>query len=293
MYASIEQNLLSKMLSQAFSRPVEAGELRPVGGGSISSTYKLQSSEGNVFLKVNRGKNATEMFDAEANGLATIREKSSFVIPRVIGSYNEKGTAYLFMDFIETSNRSSNYWDELAINLAGLHRHSHSKFGFKGNNFIGSLPQQNDYADDWPSFFGNQRIRPMVKMAFDKNLISKSFVLIIESALKNITALMPEEPPALVHGDLWSGNLMIDPNGAPCLVDPAIYYGHREMDIAFSHLFGGFSQRFYQAYAEGYPMQPGFDNRIDLYNLYPLLVHLNLFGRSYLSQIEGIIARFT
>ena len=134
---------------------------------------------------------------------------------------------------------------------------------------------------------------PMVKMAVDNKLATAVFVANIELVLKEIITIMPEEPPALVHGDLWSGNLMVDSKGQPCLIDPAVYYGHREMDLAFSHLFGGFDQRFYEVYHDVYPLQPGFDKRIDLYNLYPLLVHLNLFGRSYLGQIENIIARFT
>jgi fructosamine-3-kinase len=117
-------------------------------------------------------------------------------------------------------------------------------------------------------------------------------MLDMERTLPKILDLMPKEPPALVHGDLWSGNLMVDEQGNPCLVDPAVYYGHREMDIAFSRLFGGFSHDFYLSYHEAFPMEPGIENRIDLYNLYPLFVHLNLFGRSYFGQIDMTVSRF-
>ena len=293
MYAVIDKDHLSKLLSQALSKPVEVGELRAVGGGSISSTYKIQSSAGMYFLKVNEGERALEMFKTEVNGLDILREKSSFVIPRVISLVNKGSTAYLVMEFINSSARSSNYWQDLAVKLAGLHKHTNTKFGFNGDNFIGSLSQQNDSEEDWSSFFINRRILPMVKMAVDGGLVTKAFVAEIDLVLSKIVELMPKEPPALVHGDLWSGNLMVDSHGYPCLIDPAVYYGHREMDIAFSHLFGGFGQQFYDTYQEVFPMEPGFDNRMDLYNLYPLLVHLNLFGRSYLGQIEHIISRFT
>jgi protein-ribulosamine 3-kinase len=293
MHAVINKNLISRMLSQALSNPVDVGELSAVGGGSISRTYKLQSSAGMFFLKLNEAENAVEMFQTEANGLNILRNKSAFTIPRVISLDSEDGTAYLLMDLIVSANRSSNYWEDLAVKLAGLHRQTSAKFGLSENNFIGSLPQQNNFADDWSSFFIDKRILPMVNMAVNNGLVTNAFVADIEVVLRKIVELMPKEPPALVHGDLWSGNLLVEGHGQPCLIDPAVYYGHREMDIAFSQLFGGFGQRFYETYQEVYPMEPGFDSRIDLYNLYPLLVHLNLFGRSYLGQIEHIIGRFT
>ncbi len=293
MHAVINKIRLSEILSQELSQPVEVSGLSPVGGGSISSTYKILSSAGMFFLKVNDAENAGAMFKTEAEGLALLRENSSFTIPQVISIINEGNTAFLLMDYIESSGRNRNYWENLGIHLAELHKQTNTSFGLQVNNFIGSLPQQNQFADDWPTFFINQRIMPMVKMAVNNGIVTTTFVAKIELALNEIVELMPKEPPALVHGDLWSGNLMVDSNGQPCLIDPAVYYGHREMDIAFSHLFGGFEQRFYEVYQDVYPLEPGFDSRIDIYNLYPLLVHLNLFGRSYLGQIEHILARFT
>ena len=293
MHAAINKIRLSELLSKALSKPVEVDELSSVGGGSISRAYKLKSSAGMFFLKVNEGESAGEMFDAEAKGLDLLREKSVFTIPQIISSHTEGNTAYLIMDFIDSSSRNNHYWQELGIKLAELHRHTNSSFGLLENNFIGSLRQQNDLAEDWSSFFIERRILPMVEMAIDRGLVTNAFVANIEQVSNRIVELMPEEPPAFVHGDLWSGNLMVDSQGQPCLIDPAVYYGHREMDIAFSHLFGGFEQQFYEAYQEAYPLDHGFDSRIDLYNLYPLLVHLNLFGRSYLGQIENILGRFT
>jgi protein-ribulosamine 3-kinase len=293
MHAVINKIRISELLSRALSQLVEVSGLSPVGGGSISSTYKIMSSAGIFFLKVNDAEYADAMFNTEANGLDLLRENSAFTIPQVISINNEGNTAFLLMNFIDSSSIGNNYWQELGINLAELHRQTNSIFGLSENNFIGSLPQQNDFAGDWSSFFIDRRILPMVKMAVNNGLVTNALVVKIEIVLNNIADLMPKEPPALVHGDLWSGNLMVDSQGQPCLIDPAVYYGHREMDIAFSHLFGGFEQRFYEVYQDVYPLEPGFDSRIDIYNLYPLLVHLNLFGRSYLGQIENILARFT
>lgn len=293
MYDVIHIELLSNILSQALATSIAIEKIQRIGGGSISQTYKVRTTDNNYFIKVNNDINSELMFKAEANGLNLLRENSSFNIPKVASVVSDKSASYLVMSFIESSGRSSKYWNVLGEKLAALHKNSNKKFGLHETNFIGSLPQQNDFEDDWPSFFANRRIIPMVEMAVNEGLVAKSFVTRVDSVLNKIVALMPNEKPALVHGDLWSGNLIVDAQGQPCLVDPAVYYGHREMDIAFSHLFGGFDREFYESYQEVFPMDPGFDERIDLYNLYPLLVHLNLFGRSYLVQVENILARFT
>ncbi|RLD24667.1 MAG: ketosamine-3-kinase [Bacteroidetes bacterium] len=293
MYAVINKEHLSRLLSDELSDTLEVEDLSPVGGGSISQTYKARTSTGTFFIKVNSDPDAEVMFRAESSGLDLLREKSSFNIPQVISVFTDAGTAYLVMSFIEAAGRSSMFWNNLSTHLAELHKQTSKKFGLHENNFIGALPQKNDFEDDWQSFFSARRILPMVEMAINTGLVEKSFVINIEDVLGRIVDLMPVEPPALVHGDLWSGNLIVDALGEPCIIDPAVYYGHREMDIAFSHLFGGFNREFYEIYNEVYPLEPGFDERVDLYNLYPLLVHLNLFGRSYLGQIENIISRFT
>ena len=293
MYDVIHREQLSKILSQVLATSVAIEEVQRIGGGSISQSYRVRTTENNYFIKVNNDINAELMFKAEASGLNLLRANSSFNIPKVASVVSDKSASYLVMNFIQSSGRSSKYWYNLGQKLAALHKNSNKKFGLHESNFIGSLPQQNDFEDDWPSFFANRRIIPMVEMAVNEALVAKSIVTRVESVLNKIVVLMPNEPPSLVHGDLWSGNLIVDSQGQPCLIDPAVYYGHREMDIAFSHLFGGFDREFYEAYEEAYPMDPNFDERIDLYNLYPLLVHLNLFGRSYLGQIENILARFT
>jgi fructosamine-3-kinase len=165
-------------------------------------------------------------------------------------------------------------------------------FGLDSDNYIASLHQKNHQTDNWADFFIEQRLEPMLGMAYFDKLIPLDFLKKFQTIYTKMNSLFPKEKPALLHGDLWSGNVICDQNGKPCLIDPAIYYGHREMDLAFSRLFGGFDSRFYEAYESILPLEPDFESRIGIYNLYPLLVHLNLFGTAYLPGIEKIIKRF-
>jgi len=293
MHANIDLDYLSKVLSDQLEETLTIKNVSSVGGGSISSTYKISTTNRAFFLKVNSSRNAEEMFRAEVKGLEILRKFSAFSIPEIITVLADRYNTFLIMELIESAVKTKSYWQDLAVKLANLHKQSNSNFGLRYDNFIGSLPQINSFESDWQAFFIDQRIAPMVKMAFDDGLMEKQEKISLESALIQITDFMPKELPALIHGDLWSGNLMTDSIGEPCLIDPAVYFGHREMDMAFSHLFGGFSQEFYSVYQEVYPMEPGFSQRLDLYNLYPLLVHLNLFGRSYIGQINSIVGRFT
>lgn len=267
--------------------------IRPVGGGSISSAFALNTSAGEFFLKINQGSEANHMFEAELDGLRTLIEYSDFSIPTAYGATEVDGTAYLLMGLIQSTARSSDYWQQLASKLADLHNQQAEKFGYHRTNYIGSLNQINSESASWKDFFASQRMTPMIKLARDQGLVDNSFVAKFDAAIPKIVKEMPDESPSLVHGDLWSGNLMADESGNATIIDPAVYYGHREMDLAFSQMFGGFSNEFYQAYQEAYPMEPGFSERVGLYNLYPYLVHLNLFGRSYFSHIDYTIRQFT
>jgi fructosamine-3-kinase len=157
---------------------------------------------------------------------------------------------------------------------------------------MGSLPQSNEESDSWSSFFIKRRLQPQVQPAQNAGLLDSKSVKAFELLYKNLQDLLPEQEPALLHGDLWSGNLITNSDGGPCLIDPAVYYGNREVDLAMTRLFGGFSQEFYDAYHEAFPLPPNDFDRVDLYNLYPLLVHLNLFGSSYLPGIKATLRRF-
>jgi protein-ribulosamine 3-kinase len=286
-------NELIEPLTLILQQEVRIDNVRPVGGGSISSAYAIETSADSYFLKANRDSTALAMFEAEGDGLATLKANSRFAIPQVFGMEKVNGVAYLLMALIKPASRTTDYWDKLGQNLADLHQVSQESFGYHRSNFIGSLQQTNQLFDSWGEFFMRERMTPMIRLARNSGLVDAGFVQKFDNAMAKIVAEMPEEPPALLHGDLWSGNLMADDHGNATIIDPAVYYGHREMDLAFTQMFGGFSDQFIRAYDEVFPLEPGFSKRVGLYNLYPYLVHLNLFGRSYFGHIENTIRQFT
>jgi fructosamine-3-kinase len=170
-----------------------------------------------------------------------------------------------------------------------LHKNYGASFGLDHNNYIGSLKQQNNRKANWVEFFIEERLSVQLKLACDYGRIDHALLKKFESLSVKASSIIPPEKPSLLHGDLWSGNIIADENGQPCVIDPAVYYGHREAEIAFTKLFGGFDPEFYHAYQEQFPLPDGFAKRVDLYNLYPLLVHANLFGGSYLKQAISIL----
>lgn len=179
-----------------------------------------------------------------------------------------------------------------AQQLAALHK-THAPFnGLDHDNFIGSLPQPNHQNNSWPHFFEDMRLRPLLKQAIDQGLAPIEWAAQFDKLFAKLSSLLPNDKPSLLHGDLWSGNVISNLLGAPCLIDPAVYYGHREMDIAMTRLFGEFDAAFYHAYQETYPMLPGFEERMNIYNLYPLLAHLHLFGTTYVTPIQSTLNSF-
>jgi fructosamine-3-kinase len=195
------------------------------------------------------------------------------------------------MEWIDADRTNPVYWQELGVGLAQLHMATQEQFGYATNNYIASLVQTNSPKNSWQEFFIENRLEPLAGKAYYQGLLSLEFFKKFQEMYPKLENLLPKEKPALLHGDLWSGNIMRGKNGSPCLIDPAVYYGHREMDLAFSRMFGGFEEGFYQSYETVFPLEPGFEERIPIYNLYPLLVHLLLFGKSYLSGIERTVNR--
>ncbi|MEX2566172.1 MAG: fructosamine kinase family protein, partial [Cyclobacteriaceae bacterium] len=200
-------------------------------------------------------------------------------------------TQYLLMEWVRTSKSDPAFSKKLGEGLAELHMHTQKEFGLDVNNYISVLPQNNENEMDWTSFFIQKRLEPMVQRAYYEGHISENFLREFRMIYPKLKGFFPYEKPSLLHGDLWSGNVMVNSLGLPSLIDPAVYFGHREMDLAFSKLFGGFDPSFYKAYQEVFPLDPGFEQRVEVYNLYPLLVHLNLFGSSYLSGITRVVKK--
>ena len=263
-----------------------------LGGGSINDAAEVSLSDGTrVFVKTHpnppRG-----MFAAEARGLRWLEEAAAIRVPRVL-ALSDAEPAFLALELLSPSRRRARFDEELGRSLAALHAFGAPCFGLDHDNFIGRLAQSNTPANDWPTFYWHSRLEPQLRLAADQGLIgerTRSGFDALRDALPELVG--PAERPSRLHGDLWGGNLHVDERGAPCVIDPAVYGGHREMDLAMMRLFGGFGERVFAAYDEAMPLSAGADRRVPLYQLYPLLVHVNLFGSSYLSSVERALAAY-
>jgi fructosamine-3-kinase len=288
---TIQQGVL-ELLKQKISDNITLEDFTFIAGGCINNGGKLTTSHGNYFLKWNDAAKFPEMFKAEAKGLKLLAQSKTIYIPHVIGTGKAESFQFLVLEFISASYRPEHYWRDFGVQLAALHQTTATSFGLEHDNYIGSLPQQNTLQDSWIDFFIRHRLDVQLRLAERSALADKSLLHNFETLYKKLPDLLVIEKPALLHGDLWSGNIMVNQQGAPGLIDPAVYFGHREIDIAMTQLFGGFHPEFLQVYHEAFPLQPGVEDRLQLYNLYPLLVHVNLFGASYLAQVKSILRRF-
>ncbi|MES2796727.1 MAG: fructosamine kinase family protein [Bacteroidota bacterium] len=259
--------------------------------GNFNLAARVETKTGKYFIKWNKGDHEG-MFESEAKSMELIRETNTVHVPKVYGYGKKPDGSYLMLDFVAESSKKSDYWQDFGRKLAALHAHSHENFGLHFNNYVGALPQINDYSKDGIQFFIEKRLNYQVERAVQENKIDSKLANDFQKLNLLLPNILPNEKPALLHGDLWSGNLMVGSTGHASLVDPSAYYGFREADIAFTTLFGGFPIDFYEAYNEVKHLEPGFKNRIDLYNLYPLMVHTNLFGGSYLESVKRIIAKY-
>ena len=283
---------LTAVFRQILGISVNVKSVKHLSGGCINSAVRVKTDRGPFFMKWN-DQEKHEMFLAETEGLKLLKRCGQFTIPEVLGCGIVDEASYLILEFIESAPPNERYWEIMGHKLAALHRHQNDLFGLKHKNYIGSLDQNNTWKPDWIDFFIENRLEVQLQLALKRGLITSGYISVFRKIYSCFNDLFPPEKPSLLHGDMWSGNVMTASNGEPCLIDPAVYFGHREMEIAFTRLFGGFDQHFYDSYNNAFPMEEGFDQRVDVYNLYPLLVHLNLFGASYLNSIDRIVRQFT
>ncbi|HMR82435.1 MAG TPA: fructosamine kinase family protein [Niabella sp.] len=267
--------------------PVQQTE--SVHGGDINNAWCIYADDKKYFLKTNSADRFPGMFEKEANGLAVLRQHSDLAIPQVIANGICKTIQYLLLEWLDkgASNASAQY--QFGKSIARLHQATADHFGLKEDNYIGSLMQVNTPCKSWTDFYINHRILPLVKMLADTKIFSAKDIKAAESFCASLDKVLPDEKPALLHGDLWGGNYFTTPNGLTSIFDPAVYYGHREMDIGMTRLFGGFSPEFYAGYNEIYPLQNGWEQRLSYTQLYPLLVHAVLFGGHYVSNVREIL----
>lgn len=287
-------------LSSLFGNGVKIKNATRVLGGDINEAYKLELTDGtHIFMKSNTKKDAS-FFSAEAAGLAAIAQTDAIGTPHIFCTgVDEKkhGSSFLLLEYIQGGKRISGYWRIFANQLSAMHKADASffikdkKYGFLCDNYIGSRKQINTTYNTWIDFFRDCRLEPQVRCAADYFEMSD---------LKKICKLLDHldnflvEPmhPSLLHGDLWSGNVIMGNDGKAWLIDPAVSVGHAEAEIAMTELFGGFPQEFYDVYRETGLLLPGYSRRKNLYNLYHLLNHLNIFGRCYLSAVKHIVEEY-
>lgn len=265
---------------------------KSVSGGSINDAFRVETKQDKFFLKVNSASRFPNMFEAEKRGLELLGQ-SSFVIPKPLNVGEVGETQFILMEWIEQGAPISSFWDSFGRSLAELHLLSSDQFGLDHDNYIGSLPQKNSEHTSWSDFYREERLFPQMKLAEKKGQLTSKMTTGFDALFRELVNLFPSEKPSLLHGDLWSGNMMIAQNGLASIFDPAVYYGHREMDLAMMALFGGFGESWVEAYNEVYPLESGWQERIPLGQLYPLMVHVNLFGGGYASSVERILSQFS
>jgi protein-ribulosamine 3-kinase len=292
MFGAGENHFFAEVLAESLGKNVKIKGTEFKSGGCINNALKLQTSEGNFFLKWQNGI-PEDMFQKETEGLQLLSGAGKIKIPEVISYGKLKGKHYLLMENIESTPASKTYWRDFGEALAEMHKlNSAQQYGLDHDNYIGKLPQPNENSDNWIEFFIQNRLEYQLQLAIQNGLVSSDLVNRYRNFYRLVPNLLPADKPALLHGDMWSGNVMVGDDGKVCLIDPAVYYGNREIELAFTQMFGGFARDFYSSYHEVYPLEPGFEERVDIYNIYPHMVHVNLFGTSYLSGVEGVIRRY-
>ena len=291
-------HVLEKTIEDVCGPEITITERRPVSGGDINAACVLTLSDGSkVFLKENT-KVPGDYFKAEAKGLLALSSAGVIEIPKVLAEGRDGAVLFLMLSYIRGGAKKTSFWYDFGRRLALLHKTDTSpftegkKYGFSSDNFIGATRQINTPSDSWTGFFRSCRLEPQFKAAwghFDPLMKKK-----INYLINHLEEWMTEpEYPSLLHGDLWGGNYMVSQDGSPVLIDPAVYVGNREADLAMTELFGGFHNDFYSGYEDEAGVPEGYEKRRDLYNLYHMLNHLNLFGGSYMHGVRNIIVRYS
>jgi fructosamine-3-kinase len=285
---------LEAKLAAVLGAPI--GHAEAVYGGDINQSASFECGGAPYFVKWNASA-PPAMFPTEAHGLRLLASANAIRVPAVIAQGDAVGAcpAFLVLEWIETGGRRSNggTMERFGAALAALHRHTAAQHGLDRDNFIGRLPQPNGQMASWAEFYRERRIGFQMELARQRGRLPGRREALLTRLMERLPDLLDDAsiPPSLMHGDLWGGNYLVDERGEAVLIDPAVCYGHREMDLAMSELFGGFSPRFYEAYFEAYPT-PGYPERRALYQLYYVLAHLNLFGESYGGRVDSIAAHY-
>jgi len=293
MFFSTLQNTIQTFIAEKLSISFSSIEYFPVGGGSINQTFQiLVDRKEKFFCKVNSASRFPSMFEKEKNGLELLASKKIFRVPTVLGSFIENDYQFLLLEWIEQASTSKRFWNLFGEQLAALHSISCTYSGLQENNYMGALPQSNEPSSDWIDFFIHQRLEPQIKLALDNEFLQLKHLHQFEKLYTELPGIFPLNNFSLLHGDLWNGNFLCDHSGMPVLIDPAVYYGNPAMDLGMTTLFGGFDPLFYESYKEHFTLPSNYVQQWEICNLYPLLIHLNLFGKGYLQRIISTIQNY-
>lgn len=279
------------LLEQGFG---EVTRRRSASGGCINNGEYLVTSQGQSFFLKTNPSAPTAMFAREAEGLLALAAAPHAATERVPRTPDVflVGADFLLLEDLQPGSPQAGFWERLGRELAVLHLHTNPEFGFQHDNYIGSTPQPNTWCADGFAFFAEHRLLFQARLARRRGLLPPDDLLAVKRLVGRLSHLVPEQPASLLHGDLWSGNVLSTAFGVPALIDPAVYYGWAEAELAMTALFGAFPERFYLAYSEMRPLEKGYRQRFGLYNLYHLLNHLNLFGSGYLADVQAILNRY-
>jgi fructosamine-3-kinase len=280
---------LHNLIQQELNAPIT--KVAPVSGGDINEAARVSLDNGQtVFVKWHHHP-PSKMFPAEAHGLKLLASARALRVPLVY-FWAEN---HLAMEWLGPTSRGDREAAKvLGERLAQQHRTTAENYGLEMDNYCGLTPQVNASVDNWPSFFATRRLGYQIELAAQRGRMPPQRRQRLERLIAKLPNLLPANPPAsLLHGDLWGGNWLVTAAGEPALIDPAVYFGHREADLAFTELFGGFPPQFYHAYQAAWPLEPGYEERKDIYNLYHLLNHLNLFGGGYGGSVDSVLRRYT
>ncbi|WP_036483070.1 fructosamine kinase family protein [Myxosarcina sp. GI1] len=278
---------ITKAINEATDKSFQINDTRSVGGGCINQCYKISGNNTSYFVKLNRA-TQLEMFIAEAVGLQQMYDTQTITIPEPIcwGTVND--SCYLVLQWLDLGSGNGKAWELMGSQLAQMHKQGTSdRFGWDRDNTIGSTPQINTWEDNWSKFFAEHRIGYQLKLAKRKGGSFPDTNKVIAAVTEQLADRNPQ--PSLVHGDLWSGNAAVTADGEPVILDPATYYGDREVDIGMTEMFGGFPAAFYQGYNQTWQLDSGYQQRKTIYNLYHILNHFNIFGGGYGSQAQRMI----
>jgi len=293
------QKYLNQSLQAALDLEISSLEFKSIGGGCINETFRVKlNGRKEFFLKLNSVKRYPGLFEKEKHGLEFIAKQNIIYVPSVIVLGEVDNYQLLLLEWIEGGIKTEHFWKLFGEQVAALHRQTwvnengHALFGFDEDNYMGSLTQNNDQHQEWNDFLINARLQPQIKLATENHLLDTNHLDAFENLFLRLPGIFSPEQSALLHGDLWSGNFMCNAKSEPVLIDPAVYFGHRSMDLAMTTLFGGFDKPFYESYDYHFPFPKNYRVQWEVCNLYPLLIHLNLFGLGYLGQIENTLRRF-